>query len=1155
MSAQDLAALASRARERCAARGGARGALVAAQEELAAVAAGKRSAALSAEGSAAAAAAEVLATLAARGGPRDARAAVGARAAAAAAAAAALAGAEALPKPWRAGAADAAAALAEAARELARDGLAPGPAPRGFWALGLAARRALHGFAMTKGKASLGAADAADACESALGALARAAADDDPKDVENDRAAAARARDLGDGTFDGFARAEARRAARAAAAAGDGAAAVAVACLRRFSSAGGGGTATAVGAARARARAAACGALAALRPLGGAASAADGARAAGPLLLALEDGGPGAEAAVAALAALLDGRGDARDAALADLAPRSADLAAAAARLLLGPTPRDVARPGLAADALGVLRAALPVGTDALSGRVVQAVGHALLAAAQVAAAALAAPGGGGDDARAAGHVLARGVAVARALARRGPRRDRAALEALADDVDGAESSPAWAACGKLRRVATAAELAELFEALRDAADARAVDDLVAAGAPALLLDALAPSEAAGDGRPRADAKPWAAMWALKAAAAVAAASPSARALLATRGAAAAAVGLAGAFPSTAGVRRAALACVAALLPAPGAGAAARGLDVVHPADLDEDGDAALRDGAFETAELVAAAAAVGLAAGAATDGVGLDAFRHGVADCRTLAEDDGELGVVALARLLPLADRPSPFDGPAPPRGDDGDDGARDRHGARRAAHGAARRLLRRRLRAAGAAAALGDYVGTCLVAWHDRRGGVAAAALAALGPLDPRVYWRGDLVRGVEVATWFAKRRAVYGAAATRLLIAAATAGDLGGAPGGATVACLAALGEESAESLEAIAPALEALWGAEADDVEHREKLEGFGGGGSADQKAMERRLLLLRLTKAKVPKEKPRAFAPETSDRRAYLPFHKPPSPKKQRARKRRSRAFGRAALGTRGSSRASRSSRGSLSTRGSTRGSSRASSRSRASSNASTADSFVVDRLLSALPRGGAAAPVKRREPLSLRPAPLPARRPPKKLVVSRPRPSTKAMAARHRGRAGAAESGRERRTRDKAKRILASLSTDALPATAHVSLLPKLADHADLQARAHRFVERGAEDALLGAVGARVARTADMAELRARPNPGRLLPRSDVVGARFHDAAGLQATWAGAAAAADDRRAAVARRERTLDRVRRGDFFKAKADQAKYDFD
>ena len=113
----DLAALASRARERCAARGGARGALVAAQEELAAVAAGKRSAALSADGSAAAAAAEVLATLAARGGPRDARAAVGARAAAAAAAAAALAGAEALPKPWRAGAADAAAALAGAARD------------------------------------------------------------------------------------------------------------------------------------------------------------------------------------------------------------------------------------------------------------------------------------------------------------------------------------------------------------------------------------------------------------------------------------------------------------------------------------------------------------------------------------------------------------------------------------------------------------------------------------------------------------------------------------------------------------------------------------------------------------------------------------------------------------------------------------------------------------------------------------------------------------------------------------------------------------------------------------------------------------------------------------------------------------------------------
>ncbi|KAH8049575.1 hypothetical protein JL722_11873 [Aureococcus anophagefferens] len=783
MSAQDLAALASRARElrgagRCA------GALVAAQEELAAVAAGKRSAALR---EARGAAAEVLVTLCveiksstrlqcdARGARRARTRAPPARAAAAAAAAAASPAPRPCPspggrpRPRRAG------------RYGSRDGLAPGPAPRGFWALGLAARRALHGFAMTKGKASLGAAEAADACASAG---AQRAADDDPRTSTTTARRRARARPR----RRHLRRLRARRGAlRRARGRGRGRRrrgrrrrvppALLVRGRRRHRDG--------------RRRRAARARRGLRRPrgapaLGGAASAADGAR--GPLLLALEDGGPGAEAAVAALAALLDGRGDAWDAALADLAPRSADLAAAAARLCSA----DAATP-------------------------------------------------------------------------------RAGLAAT-----------------RWRRGAVAARCRPRLLAARRRGRGR---------------------------RPR------------------------------------------GRVPSTAGVRRAALACVANLLPAPGARGA--GLDVVRPADLDEDGDAALRDGAFETAELVAAAAAVGLAAGAATDGVGLDAFRHGVADCRTLAEDDGELAV-ALAKLLPLADRPSPFDGPAPPRGDDGDDGARDRHGAR-AAHGAARRLLRRR---PPRRAALGDYVGTCLVAWHDRRGGVAAAALAALGP-RPRVYWRGDL----------------------------------------------------SAESLEAIAPALEALWGAEADDVEHREKLEGFGGGGSADQKAMERRLLLLRLTRAKVPAAKPRAFVPETSDRRAYLPFHKPPSPKKKRARKRRSRAFGRAALGTRG--RAAR--------------------------------------------RGPAA--------------------------------------------------GRCRR------------AVDALVEPRELAE-PRVA---------------------------RVARTADMAELRARPNPGRLLPRSDVVGARFHDAAGLQATWAGAAAAADDRRAAAQRRAHA--RPRRGDFFKAKADQTKYDFD
>ena len=66
-------------------------------------------------------------------------------------------------------------------------------------------------------------------------------------------------------------------------------------------------------------------------------------------------------------------------------------------------------------------------------------------------------------------------------------------------------------------------------------------------------------------------------------------------------------------------------------------------------------------------------------------------------------------------------------------------------------------------------------------------------------------------------------------------------------------------------------------------------------------------------------------------------------------------------------------------------------------------------------------------------------------------------------------------------------------------------------------------------------------------------NPGRLLPRSDVVGADFH-LPQWQATAQGAEDMAAERREAKRRKDRRLDMIRDGFFFKRKADTTNCDF-
>ena len=508
-----------------------------------------------------------------------------------------------------------------------------------------------------------------------------------------------------------------------------------------------------------------------------------------------------------------------------------------------------------------------------MSKRDARALCHGVLAIVQVAVLAVLGGGTGEDDGDLAydldaGHgrlVLARAVSVVESLSRRAPEGDRADYAAISDEIDGAEERPVWAACGRLRLARTAAAVADCLEAVEAAATRGArVAELVDAGCVALLLDVLAPSPKehhhGGKYAPaHADAKPWCAMWALKACGGVAAASEAARSLLATRGAVARAVALAGSFDSTPGVRRAAVYCCAALLP-PCAGSTLSELRggqrapapgaVVDPADYDEDADAAARALVFETAEVVAAGALVALARDAACEGIGVDDFRSGVADWRTLTEDDGERGLACLCKLVALAARPND-----PPRQTTtardiraaksftADRAARrageereDRRAARRAAFRAANRMLRRRLARADVEGILGDYLSSALVCWHDRMGDVATTVLHSLASGgSPRTYWRGDADKGVEVAAWFAKHRETYGEVALQVLVDTVERGGFSEAneePSEAAVRALVAVALESDVSLERVAPALETLFGAKADDVEHKEKLEGFG-----------------------------------------------------------------------------------------------------------------------------------------------------------------------------------------------------------------------------------------------------------------------------------------------------------------------------------
>lgn len=551
-----------------------------------------------------------------------------------------------------------------------------------------------------------------------------------------------------------------------------------------------------------------------------------------------------------------------------------------------------------------------------------------------------------------------------------------------------------------------------------------------------------------------------------------------------------------------------------------------------------------------------------------------MDAFRGGVADARSLMEKDSEIGLLSLCKLLVLAARQNPFDARvecAPDATREHRARVEDTRRARRAAHAAANRRLRRKLAGGEIYGILGDYLSLALTAWHDGSGAIAASVLAALATADPRSYWRGEMLRGVETAVWFANSGA-YGEGALDLLVATVSAGGCEGDPTERTVQALVAFGLERTPGapFRRLAPAFEALWGAEADDAEAKEKLEGFGAAGGDGAREIARHQTLLKIAKGALKDEARKKFQWETSDHRAHLPFRKPPTPRRRRFKPPPQSSWRpgmgtRGSQGTRGSTRDSLGTRGSLSTRGSLgnmswRTCSSRDGSTRGSSRASTARSDV-DRLLGILPDPEDAPAVEKRharEPLSRRTRALPPKRAPRPVRVNFGLPSEKAMVGRHEARV-AARSFRDIEAAAAARGIMAK-ATASLPDLRDALAVPARDDRdARAAARAHEAIERRDEDALGAAEGFRIARTAEMGALRKAqylddPRNAALANHRPNCGASL-DTGAMQASMAGYAASVDAARRRGAAKARLEAKVKAGFFFKPKAEKkVNYDF-
>ena len=285
---------------------------------------------------------------------------------------------------------------------------------------------------------------------------------------------------------------------------------------------------------------------------------------------------------------------------------------------------------------------------------------------------------------------------------------------------------------------------------------------------------------------------------------------------------------------------------------------------------------------------------------------------------------------------------------------------------------------------------------------------------ALNACKAVRPRDIWKNNAREGAETAAWYARRGVPNGG---DLLIATVAdcweIDDEGPLPVDVLRVLVNLVDMKRPETLASAAPAFEALFGKLADARQEKERLEGFGGVVSMDMNASQRHQALFDCAKAEKPKTAaPAKRAPEASDKRAWLPFHKPvrtPSPQKTR----------RSSNNTRGSSRHSsrRSARSSLSS---------------ATSRGSTADGLRL--LMDAAPR--LELPRRaRREPLSRRLAPLPRPREPRKIKVHKGLPDHGPEARRRKRERARAEESRTERAKEVARRlVLDAGGGDALPA-------------------------------------------------------------------------------------------------------------------------
>lgn len=744
---------------------------------------------------------------------------------------------------------------------------------RQYWALAVEARAQLHAFTKTKGRAELGAQKAAADVATALHRIARDIREDTKAELAADEDSRAKASELrrlgkrGAGFSVDQARAS-RRDARARHAARAGCGAVATAALQRFSQLNKGRLARGeLDETRRSVREAACDVYAALGPLGDFGDSEDAAQA-GPLLLAmLEDcasraslerrrmqGGAGAWSALEAWSSGAVSS-EPRLRLIQALRLDSARLADLAAASLVGDGgPRDVAPEAEAQSCLRVVAALVPSGADELTGPTALRLAYAC-------------------EAHASGPLVGLAIRVLLAVAQRatGPARDL--LERRADALDADADEPYYQACGMVRRADDVQSLTKALDSLREAAPSTPGSALAAAGAAGLLLDVL---------RSAADAKATTAIRALDAVGAVASASYACRLLLAAQGAPDA-VRLAEKYENVPGVAAAAINCLAALFSvsdsenAHGFCRVASEVDgevLDRAVDMEEDEDPELRRFVRETSVVIAATTCAPFVVAYASRAPqkAQASFGGGVSNTKALADAAQASGLRCLGALLATRDRASPFaDAGSPTQSRT----LLRRYRARRAAHAAARSLLTRELK--GAAALVGDFL-------EQAKENIALptdAALVAFKRCHPRDVWRGDIYRGVEVSAWLADKRGRLGEDALILTVSCCWDAQHHLPPGCA--ATFVRIAESGREGLERAAPALETLYGKEADGNAGR----GFRSSRKENISAVERQQGLLAAARnalATAPSpSKALSPQPQLSDGRAWLPFSRPARP--------------------------------------------------------------------------------------------------------------------------------------------------------------------------------------------------------------------------------------------------------------------------------